>query len=157
MRPEISAGAVIFRRYKKRREYLLLHYGSGHWDFAKGHLEGEETAQVAAKREIYEETGLRNLRFYPDYKENIKYWMWPYRHKQARSQVSAQTKPTKILKIVTFFLAESLSSAVRLSHEHSGYVWLPYKEALKMITYNSAKDLIKKAENTFTHGNVSGK
>lgn len=157
MRPEISAGAIIFRRYKKRREYLLLYYGAGHWDFAKGHLEDQETPHAAAKREIFEETGLRNLRFHPTFKENIKYWLWPYRYKQKRDQANVQGKPTKVLKIVTFFLAESLGGVVRLSHEHSGYVWLPYKEALKMVTYNSAKDLIKKAESTFTHGNVSGK
>lgn len=158
MRPEISAGAIIYRHYKKRREYLVLHYGeAGHWDFAKGHVEGKETLREAAMREIFEETGLRNLRFHPIYKESIKYWLWPYGNKRRRSNPNEQGRQRKVLKIVTFFLAESLSEKVRLSHEHSGYVWLPHKEAIKMVTYNSSKELIKKAEEILTHGNVSGK
>jgi len=38
---ERSAGAVVFHiDGSGKREYLLLHYPSGHWDFPKGMLQG---------------------------------------------------------------------------------------------------------------------
>src|SRR3989344_4910923 len=139
MRPEISDGAIIFRRYKKIRQYLLLHYEAGHWDFAKGHLEAGEKAEQAARREIFEETGLKNIKLFNNFREVMQYWMWSYAQKK-------RGRPTRTLKTVTFFLGEAYGGNVRLSHEHTGYVWLPYNEAVKLATYKNAKDLIKKAE-----------
>ena len=62
--PERSAGALIVNRFtpkrfagsahpkthaaKERREYLVLHYEAGHWDFPKGHLEEGESEEDAA-------------------------------------------------------------------------------------------------------------
>src|SRR3989344_5400779 len=159
---EKSAGAVIFSIAKRparkfhsgelrpaqpsRREYLLLHYESGHWDFPKGHLEGEETTEVAARREIFEETGLRAIRIVPGFQEHIKYWLWPYNFGQQRH--SRMPSPQhRILKIVTFFVAHAKSRGVKLSWEHTGYAWLPYKDAVKLVTYENAKEILRKAEN----------
>ena len=153
---EKSAGAVIFSIAKRparkfhsgelrpaqppRREYLLLHYESGHWDFPKGHLEGEETAEVAAQREIFEETGLRAIRILPGFQEHIKYWLWPY-------NAPRRTPGKRILKLVTFFVAYAKRRGVQLSWEHTGYAWLPYKDAVKLVTYETAKEILRKAEN----------
>ncbi len=141
MRPEVSAGAIIFRRNKtkKRRDFLLLHYEAGHWDFAKGHLEGSETPVDAARREIFEETGLRRLRILPNFKHVIRYWMWSYTQKKRGRSV-------RIPKTVTFFIAEAFEDRVRLSNEHTGYVWLPYRDAAKLVTYKNAKELLRAAE-----------
>lgn len=155
---EKSAGAVIFsihsphplqrRRMPKghpRREYLLLRYEAGHWDFPKGHLEGSERAETAARREIREETGLTISRFVPEFKHLMRYWLWLY-------PKTLHEKPRRALKIVTFFLAESHHRTVRLSWEHTGYAWLPYRDAVKLATYRSAKELLQKAE-TFLRKN----
>ena len=61
---EHSAGVVLFRQMKDYREYLLLHYPSGHFDFPKGHLEEDETEREAAFRELEEEN--RNQKNYLD-------------------------------------------------------------------------------------------
>lgn len=156
--PEHSAGAVIVNRYvprrfrgsahpktkatRERREYLVLHYEAGHWDFPKGHLEEGETEEVAARREIFEETGLRVNGFVPGYREQTSFWFWSY--PEVPGGKSRRTK-----KVVTFFLAETENRDVRLSHEHTGYVWLPYKEAIQLVTYENAKNLLKKAERMF--------
>lgn len=139
---ERSAGAVIFtthQPYKRkglRREYLLLRYDAGHWDFPKGHLEGTESAEKAARREIREETGLVAGKFLPGFQHHMRYWFWNKSGKRKQ----------KILKTVTYFLTEAPSRRVRLSWEHSGYAWLPYRDAVKLATYKNAKELIERAE-----------
>ena len=152
---EKSAGAVIFTLHKPkypdgrgqhpRREYLLLRYEAGHWDFPKGHLEKEESPEEAAKREIYEETGLRTITLLPGFKEHIKYWLWPYNF-GPRRHATKQTQRHRILKNVTFFAARARSRGVKLSWEHTGYAWLPFKDALNLVTYKNAKDVLQKAE-----------
>lgn len=157
---EKSAGAVIFRTHTPRRsrpqrsrlrwpvkayrEYLLLRYDAGHWDFPKGHLEGLERPEDAARREIREETGLTVRRFVPGFRHSMRYWLWSY---AKPAQGSKRT-----LKIVTFFLAEASSRNVRLSHEHTGYAWLPYRDAVRLATYKSAKDLLRKGETFLREG-----
>ena len=62
---EVSVGAVVYRVENGRRLYLLLHYPSGHFDFAKGHVEAGETEEMTLRRETDEETGIRDLAVSP--------------------------------------------------------------------------------------------
>lgn len=148
---ERSAGALIVNRYrpkhgkdrgKVRREYLVLRYEAGHWDFPKGHLEGNESPERAAQREIFEETGLRVRRFVPGFKRYMRYRFWSYPQKPGE-------RSRRAFKVVTFFLAEVSSRLVRISHEHTGYVWLSYRDAVKLVTYDSARELLQRAEESF--------
>ena len=132
---ETSAGAIIFRMDGKAKKprYLLLHYGSGHWDFVKGHIEGNETEKEALRREAEEESGLTDLKIIPGFREKISYFY----------KKEGETVP----KDVIFFLAETAAAEkdVKLSFEHSGYDWLEFGEAVKKVTYGSSKDVLKKA------------
>ncbi len=49
-------------------------------------------------------------------------------------------------KEVVFFLAKAKTQDVRLSDEHVGFVWLPYEDALRKLTFKKAKGLLEKAE-----------
>ena len=56
---EKSCGGVVYRKHHGNIEVLLVkHINSGHWSFPKGHVEGEETEEQTARREIKEETGI---------------------------------------------------------------------------------------------------
>jgi 8-oxo-dGTP pyrophosphatase MutT (NUDIX family) len=129
---ETSAGILIYRQMEDSREYLLLHYPGGHFDFAKGHIEKDETEREAAYRELKEETGIDEIVWIEGYREKIHYdYHWG---------------ENLMSKDVIFFLARTRKKKVIISHEHQGSVWLPYKEALEKLTFQSAKDLLKKAE-----------
>jgi 8-oxo-dGTP pyrophosphatase MutT (NUDIX family) len=139
---EKSAGAIIFFMEDSAPHYLLLHYPGinrkgGHWEFAKGHIEEGEDYEKTVKREVAEETGLEDIKIIPGFKEHIKYFFRETRQKQKN--------PAWIFKLVTFFIAEAKTKDIKLSQEHIGYVWLPYEEALKKITYKNSKILFKKA------------
>jgi len=138
---EKSAGAVIFRKEAGKIFYLLLHYQSGHWDFPKGIIEKGEKLEETVKREVKEETGLEDIEFFSGFKEAIKYF---YR-----------LKGRTVFKIVTFFLARTKTKKIKISREHIGYKWLPYKKALGQLTFKNAKEILKKANDFLKYASIS--
>jgi bis(5'-nucleosidyl)-tetraphosphatase len=130
MASEKSCGAVIFKQNMEKR-YLLLHYEGGHWDFVKGHVEGNETEKETVLRETQEEVGITDLTFIEGFRHRISY----YYRRAGRT----------VLKEVIFYLLESRTDAVRLSREHVGFDWLSYDRAYERLTYKNAKDTIQKA------------
>ncbi len=131
MKREFSAGVVVFYRHKETIEYLLLHYESGHWDFPKGHIEKGETKQETALRELQEEAGI-TANLIAGFEESFEYFF-----KNAKTH-------ELINKTVYFFVGQTHTKKITLSHEHIGYEWLEYKQALKKITYKNAQNLLKK-------------
>lgn len=135
---EKSAGAIIFRKEGNKIYYLLLHYPRGarkpkpYWDFPKGHIEKGEKELATVKREVKEETGLESLKFIADFKERIEYFF--------------KREGKNILKIVTFYLAETKEKDIKISSEHVGFKWLPYRKALEQLTFQNAKKLLQKAD-----------
>ena len=131
---ERSAGAVIFYAGEGEPEYLLLHYTAGHWDFPKGNIEPGESELETVRREVEEETGIRDIELVYGFKKLIR-----YHYRKGKELVS---------KEVVFYLAESKTKDVRISWEHTGYVWLGYEDALKKLTYKSAKEVLRDAHET---------
>lgn len=138
-RVEHSAGFVLYTG--DPREYLLLHYPSGHWDFPKGHVEGAETDLEAALREVQEETGIRQVETLTGFLHAFE-----YHYKREGSTVR---------KTVSYFVGRVPAKEVQVSHEHRGFVWLPYEKAFERVTYRNAKDLLERAER-FVQAQTSG-
>ena len=130
---ERSAGAVVFYEDNAMpgRLFLVLHYPAGHWDFPKGAVEKGETEEEAARREIMEESGLRVGAFMPNFRKVIEYH---YRRSEGLSH-----------KQVIFFLAKSDKKDVRISFEHSGYDWLTLDQALRRLTFENARNILRDA------------
>ncbi len=63
---DYSCGIIPVRLRRGRREYLLVQHGGGHWGFPKGHPEPGESDEQAARRELAEETGLRDVTLISD-------------------------------------------------------------------------------------------
>ena len=131
-RQERSAGFVIFHRKNAADiEFLLLDYGR-HWDFPKGHVEKGEDDLTAAVRELREETGISDPKISEGFQHEIGYF---FRH----------PKRGLIRKTVIFFLAQTPATKVILSHEHSGFVFLPYEPARAKLTFPTARELLDAA------------
>lgn len=136
---EISAGAIVFRKEKHENKFLLLEYNykNRFWDFPKGNIEKDESEIDTAKREVKEETGIKELIIVPEFREKISY-------------VYKKENKT-IFKEVIFYLAETKERKIKISEEHLNYNWLNYEEALKTLTYPTAKNILKKADEFLKH------
>ena len=132
MKEAISSGVILFNDNGNVRQYLLLNYPTGHWDFIKGGMEDGENPRQTSIREAKEETGIMDIEFIDGYEEKIEYFFRANNH--------------DIHKKVISFLAKTNSINVKLSHEHLNFIWLDYENALKKLTYDNAVNLLKKSE-----------
>ncbi len=133
-RQERSAGFILFRTDASApggRVFLLLDYGR-HWDYAKGHVEKDETDLAAAIRELHEETGIPPPRVVDGFEEKIEYYF-------------RSSKYGLIKKCVIFYLAETEATEVKLSHEHVGFEFLDFEKAQKRLSYSTARGVLRKA------------
>ena len=129
---ETSAGIVLFRKEESKILFLLLHYPSGHWDFVKGKMEQGESTHQTAVRETKEETGITDITFVENFEEWIKY--------------NFKYQGELVQKKVVFFLAETKTEEIKISHEHSGYTWMDYNSSMEKTTFDNAKTVLTKAQ-----------
>jgi len=129
---ETSAGIVLFRKEDSKILFLLLHYPSGHWDFIKGKMEKGESIKQTAVREAKEETGIADITFLDNFEEWIEY--------------NFQYQGELVHKKVVFFLAETKTKDVIISHEHLDYTWMDYTSSMEKTTFDNAKTVLTKAQ-----------
>jgi 8-oxo-dGTP pyrophosphatase MutT (NUDIX family) len=129
---ETSAGIVLFRKENEKNMFLLLHYPSGHWDFVKGKMEKGESTHETATRETQEETGITDIKYLENFEEWIEY--------------NFQYQGELVQKKVVFFLAETKTEEIIISHEHSGFIWTDYNSAMEKTTFDNAKTVLTKAQ-----------
>ena len=111
---------------------LLLQYPQGHWSFPKGHVEaGDSDHHSTAKRELTEETGISEVKIDQSWCEKTEY--------------SFMKKGRETPKQVFWYIAETDEIDVRLSHEHSNYLWLQTEEAIEQVTFDQEKELLQSA------------
>ena len=130
MKEEISSGIIIFRN-RGKIEFLFLQRREGFLDMPKGHVEKGESELNAAKREALEETGL-SVNPVEGFRELQQYW-YTY-------------EGEKIWKKVSLYLGiVSENAEVRISNEHTGFVWLSLDDTLKTLSFQNQKEIIRQA------------
>ena len=125
---ETSCGVVL----ANLGTILLLQYPQGHWDFPKGHVEeSDPTPRATVRRELAEETGITDIEFVDGFMDRSEY---SYRHKGKLCK-----------KQVLWFLAETETITVDISHEHRGHMWLEWDHAEEQITHDASLAVLKAA------------
>jgi ADP-ribose pyrophosphatase YjhB (NUDIX family) len=97
----------------------------------KGHQDEGEDDVATARRETEEETGLTDFAVDPWFRSEISY----------RVRKDGQHRR----KTVVYFRARLRRGTVRLSHEHTAFDWHPLPEALKQITFDSLREVLREA------------
>jgi 8-oxo-dGTP pyrophosphatase MutT (NUDIX family) len=128
---ETSSGVVLFRKENGKILFLLLHYPSGHWDFVKGKMEEGESPHETAIRETKEETGINDVEFLDNFEEWIQY--------------NFQFQGELVRKKVVFFLGETKTKDIKISHEHLNFTWMDYTTAMEKTTFDNAKTVLSKS------------
>lgn len=140
-RRDKSAGVIVFHRGDTGCRFLLLLSRLTKrplWEFPKGGVDSGETLTEAALRELREETGLE--------RESIR-MIDGFQHREEYRFTSGKGDSRLLIrKEVTYFLAESLSTDVRLSvHEASQFAWLPLDDAARKLKYKARRDMLREA------------
>jgi len=125
---ETSCGVVLVNF----GSILLLQYPQGHWDFPKGHIEAEDADRMAtAARELTEETGISDIEFIDGFEYRTAY---DFKHKGKR-----------IDKQVFWYIAETETMAVKISHEHREHLWLEWESAMSQLTHDESRGILTAA------------
>ncbi|MCX7833383.1 MAG: NUDIX domain-containing protein [Ignavibacteria bacterium] len=147
MAKEYSAGIITYYRDENdgQIKFLIIKHRKGHWSFPKGHIEDGEDIKSAAIREVEEETGLKNIKILgEDINGNYKEFLLSENYIIESNQVN---------KTNYYYIGEVESPQGKDKHpevridedEILEYRWCNYQEALNIITYKLAKDILKQA------------
>ena len=129
MRYEKSCGAVVYAMMGGKPHFLVEHMRLGHMSLPKGHVEGDETEEQTASREIREET---NLEVSID---------TAFRHEISYSPYEG------IMKTVVFFIAEAVTfDLVNQESEVSSLEWMNYDSAYDAMTFDTDKEVLGHAK-----------
>ena len=125
---EKSCGCIIFKYDDEKLLFLVIKQTLGHFSFPKGHVEESDSEKDTALREVKEETGF-DISFVGDFREVITY----------------SPKPG-VLKDVVFFLGNVIDGVMTPQEDEVSLIeWLSYEDALKVVTFDDDKNVLKKA------------
>lgn len=125
---DYSYGIIPIYKTKYENLFLILKSIHGHWTFPKGHLEGTETEEEAALRELQEEANITEIEI-PDKTPFFERYTFEY------NEIS-------IDKTNTFFIGYISNTTVIIQKEEiSEYRWVTYEEACEFV-WPSCKKLL---------------
>ncbi len=118
--------------------FLVVKHQDGHWSFPKGHKDGLETDIESAKRELYEETGIKNI--------DIKNEKFEVSYEYEKNNIREQ-------KTVYYFLAEVLGESEGIPENFKNEIleneFVSLEEAKRRINFENYNDLLEKLKNIF--------
>jgi 8-oxo-dGTP pyrophosphatase MutT (NUDIX family) len=131
---EVSAGGVVYRRGDDGIEVVLAsrrtRRGQLAWGLAKGGIEHGETKEVAAIREVREETGM-TAEIEADLGDTKYMYVWD---------------DIRIRKTVHFFLMRHTGGNVDDRDDEMEEIrWFPLERAIKRAAYRGERDMLVKA------------
>lgn len=134
MKKDYAYGVVVFKKFPRSVKILVLRDSNKWGSFPKGHKERGENNLAAAKRELYEETGIKKIKLISKkvlLKQNYK-----FRRKSGKF----------FIKENQFYFAEVFSDKIKIdNNEIRNYKWLTENRALKISQYDSFSKKIKEA------------
>jgi ADP-ribose pyrophosphatase YjhB (NUDIX family) len=133
MKKTHSAGGVVTNN---EGQVLVVSQHRTSWSLPKGHIDGGENALVAAKREIYEESGIREL-------ELIRELGTYERH---RIGVDGSDDPSE-LKVITMFLFRTRETSLRpVDPDNPEAKWVERSKVAALLTHEKDKEFFRGVE-----------
>lgn len=138
---EQSCGVIPVYYDGRRWRVLLIQNRGGSWGFPKGHIEGEETPEQTAQRELREETGITKVQLLP--KPSF----------EERYQIGSRGKQTP--KHVTYFLGRVTQTAIRRHPiEILDSHWFDFSTARRVLEYDNARRILRLAQHQLMNRHV---
>ncbi|MDR3196164.1 MAG: NUDIX domain-containing protein [Endomicrobium sp.] len=138
MLKETSCGAVVYKMQKGAPVFLLVNSKrSAMWGFPKGHVENGESETETATREIFEETGIKKVKFIENFRQEDVYLI---------ADAINKTKRRLVEKRSVYFLATALEDALSFDeNEILKLEWADIKKAKELLSFDNQKKIIKLA------------
>ena len=125
-----SAGAVLYTVVDGERRYVLVREKNGSYGLPKGHVEPGETLAETALREMREETGVTAIL-----------------HSAEPVMVDEYPIAGGDVKRVSWFIARYDAQTPAADRTQVlGVLVLPVEAALKTLTYNSTREILRKVD-----------
>ena len=133
---QVSAGGVVFRKTDSDYEIAIISVNpSRRWQLPKGIVDAGESAEIAALREVREETGIEADLIEPI--ERIEYWYFGNRNDER----------VRFHKFVHFFLMKYIAGDVaNHDHEVAEARWVNMDKAIEMLEFKDEKQIAEKAK-----------
>lgn len=127
--------------------FLLIQHQAGHWAFPKGHANPGESALETAKRELEEETGIRDCEVLEE-PSFVEHYSFVKEGKPSSVEhYSFAKEGESIEKTVTYFLAFVNSMEVQLQVEEvQNYAWSSFEDAVKQITFDGNRQVVRQVK-----------
>jgi len=131
----ISAGGVVLN---SKGQVLVVNQRGNSWSLPKGHLDPGEDALTAAKREIYEESGVHQLTLVRELGS----------YERARIGKYGGDDPVEV-KHLTFFLFTTTQEALKPIDPHNPEArWVDKNHVAAMLTHPKDKEFFEKTAQT---------
>lgn len=137
MRDKIEA--YIFKKTMRGYEFLLLKRNNEHdgiWQPVTGKAEKGEEAIETAKREIEEETGLKDFIKIIDLEYCFQF----------------KNKHGEFKEACFGFGVSPQTEEIKISYEHQNYCWVNFETAYELLYWDSNKEVLKLLNNKLTQG-----
>ncbi len=131
-----SYGVIPFFKDQNSEIFICLVYSNkGHWGFPKGHADPGETEEIAAIRELKEETGITDINLINNISFTEKFYL--------------EKKGVPYNKTVVYFLGRTNSIENTIPDDFKNEIpelkWVTYKQAIELLTFPERKLILEDA------------
>jgi 8-oxo-dGTP diphosphatase len=123
-----AAGGIVLREHAEGLQLVLVHRPEqSDWTFPKGKLEGEESDEAAALREVAEETG---------YRCELGVLLGSVSYRDGRNRP----------KVVRYFLMRPIEGTFAVNDEVDELRWVSMGEAARLLSYRRDRELLEQLD-----------
>lgn len=143
MPKDFAYGIIAVRKEEDKFLFLIVDSAKGYWGFPKGHQDAGESERKTALRELYEETGVKDIKLTD--KKFICNYIFEYEGEKSD-------------KDVVFFLGfannDTIDIPKEFSHEIKGAKWADFEETKKLLDFAPTQKVLEDA-NVYLLANFS--
>ncbi|MDR0956407.1 MAG: NUDIX domain-containing protein [Endomicrobium sp.] len=132
---EFSCGSVIYKMQNDNPLFLLVNSRRNRkWGFPKGHIKKSETEIETVRREIFEETGIKDIKFVKNYRKEDIYMI----------ERDSNAKRRIVEKHSIYFLCLAFEEFSNFDeNEISEVRWVDVEYACTLLSFDSQKEILK--------------
>ena len=129
---EISAGGIIVNN---KKIVVVFQKRTQTWSLPKGHIDETETPEETARREIYEETGIKDLTLIKKLGDYIR---------------GSKKKPGIKKQIIFFHFTTNQIELKPIDDDNPEAKWIPIDEVVHLLDYEKDKKFFLKIKDSLS-------